>query len=57
MTTIVLRLRDEELREGRLVGRVEVIRSGRPDGDVGVVRDLADLAAFLETLGKRSSGA
>lgn len=47
MTTVVLQLRDEDLRAGRVVGRVEVIRAGGGGGDASTVRDLTDLAAVL----------
>ena len=47
MTTVVLQLREEDLRAGRVVGRVEIIRAGGGGGDASTVRDLTDLAAVL----------
>jgi hypothetical protein len=46
MTTVVLQLRDDDLRAGRVVGRVEIIRAGA-GGEAGTIRDLTDLAAIL----------
>lgn len=47
MTVVVLRLRDDDLAVGRVVGRIEVIRPGGGGTDVGAIRQLADVEAIL----------
>ena len=47
MTVVVLRLRDDDLAEGRLVGRIEVIRPGGSDPESGAVRQMGDIEALL----------
>lgn len=56
MTTVVLHLRDEDLRAGRVVGRVEIIRAGGAGGEASTIRDVTDLAAILVAAGRAAAG-